>query len=237
MNQTHVSLSTCSDLFFSPSRGNKTETGYSGADMERRARCALIVAVARDVIAHADELNRLDQAIGDGDHGTNMQRGFEAVLAVADDLAGMSESGALAAAGMLLLNDIGGASGPLYGTLALSMARYLPGTNGVSEWIEAFGLAIEDVKKRGKSEPGQKTLLDVLVPVYAALITGDHAAVARLASVAENAAETTRSMLAVRGRAAFLGQRSIGHVDPGAKSASLIFGAIGRVLVEEFDGK
>lgn len=205
--------------------------------MERRARRALIVAVARDVIAHADELNRLDQAIGDGDHGTNMQRGFEAVLAVADDLAGMSESGALAAAGMLLLNDIGGASGPLYGTLALSVARYLPGTNGGSEWIEAFGLAIEDVKKRGKSEPGQKTLLDVLVPVHAALTTGDHAAVARMASVAENAAETTRSMLAVRGRAAFLGQRSIGHVDPGAKSASLIFGAIGRVLVEEFDGK
>ncbi|MBN8532781.1 MAG: dihydroxyacetone kinase subunit L [Rhizobiales bacterium] len=205
--------------------------------MERGARRALIVAVARDVIAHADELNRLDQAIGDGDHGTNVRRGFEAVLAEVDDLAGMSESGALAAAGMLLLNNVGGASGPLYGTLALSMARNLPGTTGISGWIEAFGLAIEDVKRRGKSEPGQKTLLDVLVPVHTSLVAGDDAAVARLASVAENAAEATRSMLAVRGRAAFLGQRSVGHVDPGARSASLIFGAIGRVLVEEFDGK
>lgn len=205
--------------------------------MDREARRALIIAVASDVIAHADELTRLDQAIGDGDHGINMQRGFEAVLAEADALAGMPASDALHAIGMLLVTNIGGASGPLYGTFALSMARHRPEADELSGWVSAFGQAIEDVKKRGKSEAGHKTLLDVLVPVYAALVSDGAEAVARLASIAEHAAEATRPMLAVRGRAAFLGQRSVGHVDPGARSASLIFGAIGRTLLEEFDGQ
>lgn len=205
--------------------------------MQRDERRALIVAVARAVIAHANELSRLDQAIGDGDHGTNMQRGFEAILSEADGLAAMSARDAFHAIGMLLVTHIGGASGPLYGTLALSMARQLPESSEFSDWIIAFERAIEDVKKRGKSEPGQKTLLDVFVPVHAALASDGAMAVARLAFIAGNAAEATRPMLALRGRAAFLGQRSVGHIDPGARSASLIFGAIGRLLGERFDGK
>lgn len=204
--------------------------------MQREARRAVIEAVARNVIAHADELARLDQAIGDGDHGTNMQRGFETIRSEADALSGLSTTDALHTIGMLLLTNIGGASGPLYGTLALSMARHLTEADHLSGWVEAFGHAIEDVKKRGKSDAGQKTLLDVLVPVHAALVLEGERAVARLASIAENAAESTRPMIAVRGRAAFLGQRSVGHVDPGARSASLIFGTIGRMLVERFDG-
>jgi phosphoenolpyruvate---glycerone phosphotransferase subunit DhaL len=235
MSQAPALLSSCSDLSFSPPQENKAEAGISGADMERDARRALIVAVAREVIAHAEELTRLDQAIGDGDHGINMVRGFEALLSEADALASMSANEALHAIGMLLVANIGGASGPLYGTLALSMARNLPETNELPNWVQAFGLAIEDVKRRGKSEVGQKTLLDVFVPVHATLVAGGEEAVARVGSIAENAAEATRPMLALRGRAAFLGQRSVGHVDPGARSASLIFSALGRVLVEEFD--
>ncbi len=128
------------------------------------------------------------------------------------------------------MNRIGGASGPLYGTLALSLARHIRDVLDINDWIVAFGQAIEDVKRRGKSEAGQKTLLDVFVPVHAALVENGHAAVAHLSTIAEDAAEATRPMLALRGRAAFLGERSIGHVDPGARSASLVLGAVGRVL-------
>ncbi len=201
--------------------------------MEREGRLALIIAVAQTVIAHQDLLTRLDQAIGDGDHGVNMQRGFEAVLSEADQLADLAPADALHAIGHLLVNRIGGASGPLYGTLALSLARHARDAQDAEGWILAFGQAIEDVKRRGKSEAGQKTLLDVFLPVHAALVENGLATVAHLSTIAEDAAEATRPMLALRGRAAFLGERSIGHVDPGARSASLVLGAVGRVLCGE----
>jgi dihydroxyacetone kinase-like protein len=201
-----------------------------GISMERAGRLALIVAVAGAVIAHEDELTRLDQAIGDGDHGVNMRRGFEAVLDEADSLADLEPAAALDAIGQMLVNRIGGAAGPLYGTLALSLGRYAADAQTLHDWIFAFGQAIEDVKRRGKSEAGQKTLLDVFVPVHAVLVEKGAEAVAELARIAENAAEATRPMRALRGRAAFLGERSVGHVDPGARSASLVLGVVGRVL-------
>lgn len=204
-----------------------------GIGMEREDRLALIVAVARAVIAHEGELTRLDQAIGDGDHGVNMRRGFEAVLHEADALAELGTAAALEAIGYLLVNRIGGAAGPLYGTLALSMGRHGGNAQTLDDWILAFGQAIEDVKRRGKSEGGQKTLLDVFVPVHAVLVEKGAEAVAQLARIAEDAAEATRPMRALRGRAAFLGDRSVGHVDPGARSASLVLGVIGRVLCGE----
>lgn len=206
-----------------------------GTGMDRAGRLALIVAVAAAVIAHEDELTRLDQAIGDGDHGVNMRRGFEAVLAEADALADLAPGAALDAIGQLLVNRIGGAAGPLYGTLALSLARHGGHAESVEDWILAFGQAIEDVKRRGKSEVGQKTLLDVFVPVHALLAERGGEAVAQLARIAEHAAEATRPMRALRGRAAFLGERSVGHVDPGARSASLVLGVVGRVLNGEND--
>jgi dihydroxyacetone kinase-like protein len=204
-----------------------------GIGMEREDRLALIVAIARAVIAHEEELTRLDQAIGDGDHGVNMRRGFEAVLHEADALAELGTAAALEAIGHLLVNRIGGAAGPLYGTLALSMARQGANAQTLHDWILAFGQAIEDVKRRGKSEGGQKTLLDVFVPVHAVLVEKGAEAFVQLARIAEEAAEATRPMRALRGRAAFLGDRSVGHVDPGARSASLILGVVGRVLCGE----
>jgi phosphoenolpyruvate---glycerone phosphotransferase subunit DhaL len=188
----------------------------------------LIVAVSDDLIAHADELTALDQAVGDGDHGVNMKRGFEAVRADAQATAEKPLPEALKAIGTQLVMKVGGASGPLFGTLFLALSREIaPDASNLSA---AFGKAVEAVKARGKSQPGQKTLLDVLTPVQAALAEGGADLTARLPIVAASAAEATVPMLATRGRASFLGERSIGHMDPGARSTALMVACVCRVL-------
>ena len=190
-------------------------------------RKRLIAGVARRVIDHADELTALDQAIGDGDHGINMRRGFEAVLADRDGLAAKPLPEALKAIGMALVMKVGGASGPLYGTLFMTLGKELPAEPGIDDLVRAFDAAIAAVKARGKSEVGQKTMLDVLVPVHAALASDDGAGLAaRLKAAAAAAAEATAPMKAIRGRASFLGDRSIGHVDPGGRSVWLIVEAL-----------
>jgi dihydroxyacetone kinase-like protein len=184
--------------------------------------------MAEAMIAHADELTRLDQAIGDGDHGVNMKRGFEAVLADLDSIAGKSLPQALTAVGTTLVMKIGGASGPLYGTLFLQLGKALPEAPSLPQIAEAARAAVAAVKARGKSDSGCKTMLDVLDPVLAALLAGlgDPAALPRtLPRTAQAAAEATVTMRAVRGRAAFLGERSIGHLDPGARSCALLIAA------------
>ena len=184
----------------------------------------VIRSVAATVIRHSDELTALDQAIGDGDHGLNMKRGMEAVLAELPKLEDKPAAEALRQVGMQLVMKIGGASGPLYGTLFMEMGKSLPPAPGRADWVAAFGSAIEAVKTRGKSEPGQKTMLDVLAPVHAALATGE--ALSDVKSKAAAAAEATIPMKAIRGRASFLGDRSIGHMDPGARSSALMIAAI-----------
>jgi dihydroxyacetone kinase-like protein len=184
--------------------------------------------VSDDVIAHADELTALDQAVGDGDHGVNMKRGFEAVRADAAATAEKPLPEALKAIGTQLVMKVGGASGPLYGTLFLALSKEIaPDASNLSA---AFGNAVEAVKARGKSQPGQKTMLDVLTPVQAALAEGAADLRARLPIVAAGAAEATVPMLATRGRASFLGERSIGHMDPGARSTALMVACVCRVL-------
>jgi dihydroxyacetone kinase-like protein len=187
----------------------------------------LIDAVAATVTAHSDELTALDQAIGDGDHGLNMRRGFDAVLAERNVIAAKPLPDALKAIGLTLVMKVGGASGPLYGTLFMAMGKELGASVTMADVVHAFGSAIDAVKARGKSEPGQKTMLDVLVPVHAALVADPRADVA---AVAAAAAEATIPMKAIRGRASFLGDRSIGHMDPGARSSSLIAAAVVSVL-------
>jgi phosphoenolpyruvate---glycerone phosphotransferase subunit DhaL len=188
----------------------------------------LIVAVSDDVIAHADELTALDQAVGDGDHGVNMKRGFEAVRTDARATAEKPLPEALKTIGTQLVMKVGGASGPLYGTLFLALSKEIaPDASNLST---AFGKAVEAVKARGKSQPGQKTLVDVLTPVQAALAEGGADLGSRLPMVATSAAEATIPMLATRGRASFLGERSIGHMDPGARSTALMIASVCRVL-------
>jgi dihydroxyacetone kinase-like protein len=188
----------------------------------------LILAVADDVIAHADELTELDQAVGDGDHGVNMKRGFEAVRAEAGSTAEMPLPDALKAIGAQLVMKVGGASGPLYGTLFLALSKEI--APDASNLPTAFAKAVEAVKARGKSQPGQKTMLDVLTPVQMALAEGGGNLSARLQAVAASAADATIPMLAIRGRASFLGERSIGHMDPGARSSALIVASVCRAL-------
>jgi dihydroxyacetone kinase-like protein len=190
----------------------------------------LVRAVAGAVIAQADELTALDQAIGDGDHGVNLRRGFEAVLADLPGLAAKPLPDLLKAVGMTMVMKVGGASGPLLGTFFMELGKALPPEPTSGELAVAFDRAVAGVKARGKAEPGQKTLLDVLTPVSAALSEGADAA--RVKAVAAEAAEATVPMLAIRGRASFLGERSVGHMDPGARSASLMIAAAADALEE-----
>src|SRR5215468_39398 len=157
--------------------------------IDRQKRKRLFETVANRVIASADELTDLDRAIGDGDHGTNMRRGFEAVLAVIDELSlkGFGES--LKGVGTTLVMKVGGASGPLYGTLFLSLGKSLADEVSREQVAEAFAVAIEAVKARGKSEAGQKTMLDVFLPVLAVVREGGDGFPARLRATARIAAE------------------------------------------------
>jgi dihydroxyacetone kinase-like protein len=192
---------------------------------DEATRRRLIETIAKRLIAHAEELTALDQAIGDGDHGVNMKRGFEAVLADIDAHATKPLPDALKAIGMALVMKVGGASGPLYGTLFMTLGKELPPEPTIADAARALGTAIDAVKARGKSDVGQKTMLDVLAPVRDAL-----AAEKDPVAAANTAAEATVPVKAVRGRASFLGDRSIGHMDPGARSSALMVAAVADVL-------
>jgi len=199
--------------------------------LDETRRRELIETVAKAVIDHAEELTTLDSAIGDGDHGANMKRGFEAVLADLDTISGKPLPDALKAAGMQLVMKVGGASGPLYGTLFMTLGKTLPEEADREALATAFKAAIDAVKARGKSDVGQKTMLDVLVPVQEAVASD--VAVSDVVQRAHQAAEATIPMLATRGRASFLGERSIGHMDPGARSSALIVEAAAAALATE----
>jgi phosphoenolpyruvate---glycerone phosphotransferase subunit DhaL len=197
----------------------------------------LIAAAADTIFAHTEELSELDRAIGDGDHGLNMKRGFEAVLADADNLSGKPLGEMLKGAGTHLVMTIGGASGPLYGSLLLAM-----GKSAAEPPVDIAGIArilaegVEAVRKRGKSDAGEKTMLEVLLPVsrrLSAAGSGEGVAdlAAELCAIADHGLESTRPMRATKGRASFLGERSIGHLDPGARSSQLLVHAVCEVMV------
>ena len=179
--------------------------------------------VAVVMIAHADELTRLDQAIGDGDHGVNVRRGFEAVVARLDEFRALSVPEAVSAVGTTLVMTVGGAFGPLVGTALMTLGRSLPREPSRRDLADAVAKALAAVKARGRSDLGDKTLVDVLGPVSAALLEGRDEA--DIKTVAASAAGLTIVMQARRGRAAFFGERSIGHMDPGARSVELMIAA------------
>lgn len=197
--------------------------------MTERTR-RLIEAVAATIIEHADELTELDSAIGDGDHGQNMKRGMTAILDDLDAIAAKPLPDALKAAGTQLIMKVGGASGPLYGTLFMALGKEIAADPTREDLARALAAAIEAVKARGKSEAGQKTMLDVLVPVSQVLGSGCSAR--EIAETAARARDATRDMQAQKGRASFLRERSIGHVDPGARSSQLMVEAVIGALGE-----
>ncbi|MGO9701838.1 MAG: dihydroxyacetone kinase subunit DhaL [Xanthobacteraceae bacterium] len=190
---------------------------------------SLVKAAAEQVIASAPELTALDQAIGDGDHGANMKRGFEAVLGKLDVIGAQPLDEALKTIGKTLVMTVGGASGPLYGTFfmaagdALSQSRSLP-----EDMAEVFARAVGAVSARGRSQAGEKTMLDVLFPVLVTLQAeaGNPDLLDRVRVTASDAVKRTVPMQATKGRAAFLGARSVGHVDPGARSSCVLLHAV-----------
>jgi dihydroxyacetone kinase-like protein len=185
----------------------------------------LLEEVAGRVIAHAEELTALDSAIGDADHGLNMKRGFEAVLADKASILAKPLPEALKAIGMTLVMKVGGASGPLYGTLFMTLGKEVPDEPTLPDAARALGAAVEAVKARGKADFGSKTMLDVWGPIAKYLDSGS-ASFDTVRKLAQERAEATIPMKAVRGRASFLGERSIGHMDPGARSSELMIEAV-----------
>ncbi|UCI19602.1 dihydroxyacetone kinase subunit L [Mesorhizobium sp. B2-1-8] len=188
----------------------------------------LITAAADTIVDHAEELTALDQAIGDGDHGLNMKRGFEALRSDANVFAAKPLPDALKAIGTKLVMTVGGASGPLFGTLFIALGKEISADPDNANLTAAFGKAIEAVAARGKSQVGQKTMLDVLQPVRDAL-AGEKTA-AEIADIADAAAKATVPMKALRGRASFLGDRSIGHMDAGARSTALLVRTLAQII-------
>ncbi len=187
---------------------------------------ALIRAATQTLIDHVDELTELDQAIGDGDHGLNMRRGAQAVQAKLPELQGQSLNDMLKAMGMTCMSVIGGSSGPVFGTLLVTLAKELPAEPGPAELSRALQAGITALTKLGKAEVGQKTLLDVLDPLQRELAATGPDVITRVRQCALDAAAATATMDAIRGRASFLGDRALGHVDPGSRSMALIVVAI-----------
>ena len=185
----------------------------------------LLDIVASRIIAHAEELTELDSAIGDADHGLNMRRGFEAVLADRANILAKPLPEGLKAIGMTLVMKVGGASGPLYGTLFMTLGKELPPDPSLADLARALAASVDAVKARGKADFDNKTMLDVLGPVARHLGNGT-ATFDSVRELAHSRTEATVPMKAIKGRASFLGERSIGHRDPGARSSELMIAAI-----------
>ncbi|MGL6182192.1 MAG: dihydroxyacetone kinase subunit DhaL [Aestuariivirga sp.] len=192
----------------------------------------LIDTLAQRIIAASEELTALDSAIGDADHGLNMKRGFEAILAERANLVAKPLPDALKAMGTILVMKVGGASGPLYGTLFMTLGKELPADPSVADAARAMAAAMAALKARGKADLGNKTMLDVLGPLADHLGSGG-ASYASIRKLAAESAAATVPMKAIRGRASFLGERSIGHMDPGARSSQIMIDAVCDVLEGE----
>ncbi|MFE1440355.1 dihydroxyacetone kinase subunit DhaL [Streptomyces sp. NPDC058739] len=190
------------------------------ADFFRRWMTATAASVDRE----AERLTELDSPIGDADHGSNLQRGFRAVAAALEKDPPGTPGAVLTLAGRQLISTVGGASGPLYGTLLRRAGKALGDAPevGEKEFTDALRAGVEAVMALGGAAPGDKTMIDALVPAVDAL--GDSFAAARTA--AEEGAVATTPLRARKGRASYLGERSIGHQDPGATSSALLIAAL-----------
>jgi dihydroxyacetone kinase-like protein len=186
----------------------------------------IIQSATQTLIDHVEELTALDQAIGDGDHGLNMKRGAQAIQAKLTAMEGMGLNESLKTMGKTCVAMIGGSSGPVFGTLLMTLGKELPDHPTSQDFARALRLSIEALTKLGKAEVGQKTLLDVLDPVQKVLAQGGDNLIDRVRQCALDSAAATANMDATRGRSSFLGDRAKGHVDPGSRSMSLIISAI-----------
>ncbi|WP_130013707.1 dihydroxyacetone kinase subunit DhaL [Serinicoccus sediminis] len=197
-----------------------------------------IAACSESITTHADDLTELDRAIGDADHGSNMRRGLSACAALADQEDFSSIDAYLKKVGMTLVSTVGGASGPLYGTFFLRLAGPLAASEDVGsrEFGQALRAGVEGIVARGKAEAGDKTMYDAFSPALEAFesAAGSGAGLAEALQAAADAAaqgrDATEPMVARKGRASYLGERSAGHQDPGATSATLLIEAAAKTL-------
>jgi len=190
---------------------------------------------------HATEIEKLDQEIGDGDHIFNVQRGIKLVIELEPIIKELPISKALNQIAMKVLSGIGGSSGALFGTLFMTMAKGENIDEGVDykKAIEIFSLGVEAVKQRGKADVGEKTMMDVLIPVANCLQEGVqnnkdiNEILTEAIQVAENGMLSTKDLLATKGRASFLGERAKGHIDPGARSSQLMIKTVCESVIQK----
>ncbi|MBC3843421.1 dihydroxyacetone kinase subunit L [Streptacidiphilus sp. 4-A2] len=196
---------------------------------------AWMLAAAVGVEQAADELTALDAAIGDGDHGSNLRRGFRAVAEALDGLDAPTPGAVLLKAGMTLISSVGGASGPLYGSALRAMGKALDQPSAdAAQLAVALTAGLDAVRRLGAAQDGDKTMVDAWAPGAAAFTEAEGKGLAAASEAAAEAAElgalTTVPMQARKGRASYLGERSVGHQDPGATSTALLFRTLADVL-------
>jgi phosphoenolpyruvate---glycerone phosphotransferase subunit DhaL len=207
-------------------------------DVTTAALGAWVRRFAELIAQERDHLTELDSAIGDADHGTNMDRGMKAAVAALDELGSAGAGPTITKVGMTLVSTVGGASGPLYGTLFLRMGTTLGGLSAVppEQVGAALRAGLEGVVARGKAQAEDKTMYDALAPAVDALEDGLKdglplgEALGRARDAAEAGRDATIPMLARKGRASYLGERSVGHQDPGATSVALLVAAAADAL-------
>jgi dihydroxyacetone kinase-like protein len=202
---------------------------------------AWIQRIAELMRQNRDYLTQLDAAIGDADHGVNMDRGFQVAVQKLGNEPPNDIGAIFRTVGMALLSSVGGAAGPLYGTFFLELGKQLAGRTTVSaqEWATALRTAVATVAARGQAQVGDKTMIDALAPAVEelerALAEGVSlaAAMQRAAVAAAEGMRATIPLQARRGRASYLGERSVGHQDPGATSSALLLTAAAEILATE----
>ncbi|QQE77599.1 dihydroxyacetone kinase subunit DhaL [Alicyclobacillus sp. SO9] len=186
----------------------------------------------------ADILNDLDNRIGDGDHGSNMSRGFKAAAHKLQESPALDPASASQTVAMSLLSTVGGASGPLYGTVFMKLAAAWKGCAVIDPTLmgNGFQAALDGLAARGKASLGDKTMVDVWTPAVAEMLK-DNGAIdyERTCLVAKESALATKGIIAKRGRASYLGERSIGTCDPGSISSAMLFEALASILIEGMD--
>lgn len=198
------------------------------------------VAIRDTILEHESELESLDREIGDGDHYINMKRGATTIVDMQPDLATHTPDVVLNKIGMKLLSTIGGASGPLLASFFMGMSKVLKEKNdeSIQTYATAFSAGVDVIRQRGKADLGEKTMLDVLIPVanqFTALANSNmnsQEICKALIITAEQGMLSTKDLIATKGRAAGLGERAIGHIDPGAKSCQLMVNAVCNLLLE-----
>lgn len=197
----------------------------------------ILQAITTTINANAHTITLLDQELGDGDHVINLQRGIDALLLQSDELSVLEWSAIWQQTGMILMTKMGGASGSLFGTLLTSMGKDATGkVLNQQNFADIFMQAVDAVKRRGKSNAGEKTMLDVLIPVADKLVelapssTSLKEVMQTIEQVAVAGAKSTCNMLATQGRASYLGERSLGHIDAGAQTSALMIVAVITVL-------